>query len=635
MPRAASALGRVSFPPASELRSRRSRVFFFFDHRFFRVIVFEICFVFHFPKRALKAPTPPLNLTTTPFLPTHHRQRAYLPFGDSMSSPGLSPASGSPSAMGMSVKDRARTWQAAAAASPPPAPAPAPVADVEAETLPVEVESESEMEAPPTIEEIEAMEKAAAAVQKEEEEEEEDKLCTTPCGSTLPTTNTNKKFSRQVSRVSGTGRAAVAVGAVTPRAAAEAAAKRAAAAAAAAGDAACGPNRSGRSQPNHRRPRRSISVDDPDRRPRHQRSSRGHNPMIAASKNGAPPARRPALKPTGSSRQLQNNAGGRQQSARRVQLPNASSSGSITNPRAGARGRAPYTAQGTPSASAATTNRTRQQQQQQQQQKQQKQQKQQPAFPGGSRNFDITSSPPAVGSEQAPKIRRSNSAPDMGVMGEGEEAPVAGGSPQKTCWGGGLPPTCGPAAARAAVAAAAAQQQASAAAGRPSVGSTAGSSRYPANDRESFARTLNEEELDEVWKGLGEGVSQRGCGSEVAFDVGDSGNAPASPTGTAVSGTFPQLTANVLQRHDQLADGAGQHASVMPMPKTLGGGDNGNGRTPEEMENGTAKSSSKKSKSSGRSGQEPQQETTLLGAIVSYGIFLLWVAHLVFNVLLL
>ncbi|CAM9432322.1 unnamed protein product [Hapterophycus canaliculatus] len=199
------------------------------------------------------------------------------------------------------------------------------------------------------------------------------------------------------------------------------------------------------------------------------------------------------------------------------------------------------------------------------------------------------------------------------------------GSPPQACWGGGLPPTCGPAAARAAVAAAEAR----------AVGeSTAGSSRYPANDRESFARTLNEDELDEVWKGLGEGVSQRGAGSEVAFEAVD--NAPASPSGTGVSGAFPTLTANVLERHDQLADGSGsgggssgtrQGANVMPMPKKLGE------RTVEDMENGTRRSSKRSKGSGGRS--EPQHETTLLGAIVSYGILVLWVAHLVFNVLLL
>lgn len=245
----------------------------------------------------------------------------------------------------------------------------------------------------------------------------------------------------------------------------------------------------------------------------------------------------------------------------------------------------------------------------------------------------------------APKLRRHNSAPDMGVMdgeGQGDEGlpfhdeprKVVAGPPQQACWGGGLPPTCGPAAARAAAAAAEAAPTRAA-------GSTAGSSRYPATDRESFARTLNEEELDEVWKGLGEGVSQRGCGSEVAFDAADNNNnVPASPSGTAVSGAFPMLTANVLERHDQLADGCGgggdspvgegaaPRASVVPLPKQQGD------RAAEDMENGT-KSSSKKSKGSNRSNQPPQQQTTLLGAIVSTAILVLWVAHLVFNILLL
>ncbi|CAN0269838.1 unnamed protein product [Ectocarpus fasciculatus] len=208
-------------------------------------------------------------------------------------------------------------------------------------------------------------------------------------------------------------------------------------------------------------------------------------------------------------------------------------------------------------------------------------------------------------------------------------------TPQRTCWGGGLPPTCGPAAARAAAAAAAAATTAGGA--RSTSG---GSGRFPAHDRESFARTLNDEELDEVWKGLGEGVSQRGCGSEVGvgFELAD--NVPSSPNGTGVSGVFPTLTANVLERHDQLADddgsggggsgGGGAPANVVPIPKKL------MERSAEDMENGT---SSKKNNANGNSNQPAsgvqQQEKTLLGAIVSYSVLVLWVAHLVFNILLL
>ncbi|CBN76007.1 hypothetical protein Esi_0277_0015 [Ectocarpus siliculosus] len=220
---------------------------------------------------------------------------------------------------------------------------------------------------------------------------------------------------------------------------------------------------------------------------------------------------------------------------------------------------------------------------------------------------------------------------------------TAGSTPQRACWGGGLPPTCGPAAARAAAAAAAAATTAAAGAQGGAGSTSGGSGRFPSHDRESFARTLNNEELDEVWKGLGEGVSQRGCGSEVGvgFDLADT--TPPSPNGTGVSGAFPKLTANVLERHDQLADddgsggggggsggGGGGAANVVPIPKKL------MERSAEDMENGT---SSKKSSGNGNGNQPAsgvqQQEKTLLGAIVSYGVLVLWVGHLVFNVLLL
>lgn len=539
----------------------------------------------------------------------------------------------------MSVKDRARNWQGTPSSSPPPAP------DAPKDTT-LTTKSESELPPPPTIEEIEAIEKAAAATAAAAgADDNAGEICLTPSGSSLGNSNTNKQYSRQVSRVSGTGRS---VRTTTPRAMAAAAAEKAAAAAAAAEDAASGPRRRGRSptQPHRQQmqrdfSRRSISVDDPDRRPRQQRSSRG----LAPTGNGAPPARRPVAKTAGGSRIVQNAVGTRKPAppSRRVQHPN-SSSASANNRRplanGGRGGRAPYTAHGTPSAAAGTSNRTRQQHH--------KGQRSQPAPAsalGGSRNFDITTSPPGM-TEVAPKLRRHNSAPDMGMMdgeGEGEQQDVpfhdeprqqqAPGT-SEAGWGGGLPPTCGPAAARAAAAAAEAAQ----APARPA-GSTAGSSRYPATDRESFARTLNEEELDEVWKGLGEGVSQRGCGSEVAFDPADNAAVPGSPSGTAVSGAFPMLTANVLERHDQLADGCGSgggssggarggHANVMPMPKQMGD------RSVEDMENGT-RPSSKKSKGSSRSNVPQPQQTTLLGAIVSTAILVLWVAHLVFNILLL
>lgn len=217
-------------------------------------------------------------------------------------------------------------------------------------------------------------------------------------------------------------------------------------------------------------------------------------------------------------------------------------------------------------------------------------------------------------------IRRRNSAPEFGELfgkviasDDAETSPQghsSGASP--LCWGGGLPPkrgviAQGPAVARAA--AARAQPQADR------------FEKYPANDRGSFARTLNEDELDEVWKGLGEGVSQRGGGSEVAFEAPPE---PSSPK-TAVSGAFPMLTANMLERHDQLGvDGMNKNRTrrtpnVMPMPKDLGG------KTAHEMENGT-RSSSKKS-----NGSMPKQPT-LLVALISYVVLVLWISHLVFNI---
>ena len=190
------------------------------------------------------------------------------------------------------------------------------------------------------------------------------------------------------------------------------------------------------------------------------------------------------------------------------------------------------------------------------------------------------------------------------------------GSP--ACWGGGLPPmrnaiAQGPPTARAAAARA------------PPVTVRYPETRqpkYPSSDKESFARTLKDEELEELWQGLGEGVSQRGGGSEVAFEAPP---APTSP-GTTASGAFPMLTANVLERHDQLAgDETRRPANVMPMPK--GVGDKGL----HGMENGDAPASSSK-KNQGSSNRKQQ---SLLGLSILYGVLVLWMVHLVFNVLLL
>lgn len=211
--------------------------------------------------------------------------------------------------------------------------------------------------------------------------------------------------------------------------------------------------------------------------------------------------------------------------------------------------------------------------------------------------------------------------------------------PSATCWGGGLAPKRGattqPGQQGTAAARPPAAPRTSLPVTVPATGrfpsnrpSTDSSNRYPANDRESFARTLNEEELDEVWKGLGEGVSQRGCGSEVSFVAP---NVPSSPAGTGVSGAFPLLTANMLQRHDQLAGhngaaagqaGADGPANVMAISKDSGD------KAVRDMEAGTR--SSKKS-----SGSSDRQPPSLLTAAVSYGILVLYLAHLVLNILLL
>lgn len=262
-----------------------------------------------------------------------------------------------------------------------------------------------------------------------------------------------------------------------------------------------------------------------------------------------------------------------------------------------------------------------------------------------------------------PLRRRSNSAPDLAALefqemcredGEDEhygraytpkldgpdaedlEEPSESKSPEDSAslaqaiWGGGLPPkrgviAQGPVTARqAAVRAPVSKERFKPApSGRPSVGQ-----KYPSNDRESFARTLNEEELDEVWRGLGEGVSQRGAGSEVAFD----GGSPPSPNGTAVSGAFPKLTHTLLQRFEQMVKDGGEEQGqeegvdlkIMPLPK--GVAEDGNMK---DVEAGTLRS--KKSSSGSSSGRT----TSLLSAVVSYGVLVLFMAHLVFNMMML
>lgn len=256
----------------------------------------------------------------------------------------------------------------------------------------------------------------------------------------------------------------------------------------------------------------------------------------------------------------------------------------------------------------------------------------------------------------APTLLRRNSAPDFSSLDllqvyEEMVAPVAlqdameqekcdgaraeskspNSSPSQAVWGGGLPPkrstiAQGPPAARAKAARMPPHAERFAAVPRrPSEG------QYPSTDRESFARTLNEEELEEVWKGLGEGVSQRGCDSEAAFDIGALAG-PPSPNGTTVSGAFPMLTATVLERHDLIAgqSGVGVHGemdggvNVMPIPKDIKGAN----KALADMEAGTR--SSKKS-----AGSSTAQTPSLLTAVVSCGVLVLWMAHLVSNALML
>lgn len=463
-----------------------------------------------------------------------------------------------------------------------------------------------EREAPPTLEELETMDQKMMWNEAEG--------CTTPAGSTLSATCTpaQKTYSRQVSRVSGTGRAALQVApnaSLVPAAAAVADA--------------FGPEmRRGRSSHSIPKPqfeagpgcrprsnlhRRSTSVDDMDCRLK-QRGS------------GAPVSTRgrPYNDTNGP-------AAVRQPSSRRVPAAtvrdNIANSSNINN-------RTHTEMRGTPGTRNKGTLYTHTTPSSWQEQGRSKR-LDGPQPSNGNAKVISGSARGGVGISDRqgglppPALRRRNSAPDFGRACEDvvEASPegVAVASPSRdsaTCWGGGLPPlrgaiAQGPPTARVAAARAAPSTE------------RFSENRFPASDRESFARTLNEEELDEVWQGLGEGVSQRGAGSEVAFEAKPG---PASPR-TVVSGAFPMLTANVLERHDQQAvggDGGGgtRPANVMPIPKERGD------KAVQDMENGTP--SSKKS-----SGSSNSEHPSLLGAIVCYGVLVLWMAHLVFNVLLL
>lgn len=249
-----------------------------------------------------------------------------------------------------------------------------------------------------------------------------------------------------------------------------------------------------------------------------------------------------------------------------------------------------------------------------------------PVDGGGISGGRATAGPAVVKSKVQRKVTADS---DMDVeVEEAEKSPNSGssscGSPR--CWGGGLPPirntiAQGPPAARAAAARAPLSTLRYPEARHPEPRHPElRNQRYPSSDKDSFARTLKDEELDELWKGLGEGVSQRGGGSEVAFEPH---HAP-SPAGTAASGAYPKLTANVLEKHDKLSgEGKRRHPNVMPMPKDVAD------KALQDIENGRAQSSKKSQESSIR------QQQSLLGLIILYGVFVAWMAHLVFNVLLL
>lgn len=486
--------------------------------------------------------------------------------------------------------------------------------------------------APPTLEELEAMDKEA--METEESEWEEGEGCTTPSASHLSVNSNHnlsvnskhgpRPYSRQVSRVSGTGKPAlhrarsaalpVATGVRDSSARGAPPAQRGRSAfQAPSAPAAVKTEHAPRPATRRNLHRRSTSVDDIDRRP----TQRVHAPVGT---------RRPRNNNTGETKAV--TFSGRQPIGRRAPTATAvrhndDTSTDYTATGAGARiqgamqapvtRRAPYSAQGTRSAW-------------------------QDKAKGPARRLPTTSN---IGDTVAastddvspPKLRRRNSAPNFGEAldnvvlrppaepvkpvetAEHEQAPSYVASRESPlCWGGGLPPmrnaiAQGPPAARAAAARVPPKAE-----------------RYPANDRESFARTLNDEELDEVWRGLGEGVSQRGCGSDVAFEP------PPEPTspGTVASGAFPMLTANILERHDQLAvdggsgsGGGDRPPNVMPIPKEM------EDKAAQDMENGTPSSSKKSSRSS------QAEQPSLLAAIVSYGVVVLWMAHLVINGLLL
>lgn len=134
-----------------------------------------------------------------------------------------------------------------------------------------------------------------------------------------------------------------------------------------------------------------------------------------------------------------------------------------------------------------------------------------------------------------------------------------------------------------------------------------------------------------MWRGLGEGVSQRGTGSEVNFPSAGTG-AQGSVSPRTSNGTFPKLTENALQQFDKLAvqqvtpdcvQSSGR-PNVMPIPKTLG-------NKPVwdvEAGNGSPKKATNAKPSS-------HEASSLLTVLVAYGMMILWVAYLVFNVLLL
>lgn len=385
-----------------------------------------------------------------------------------------------------------------------------------------------------------------------------------------------------------------------------------------------------RIQPRSNLSRRSISADDMDRRfmmsqsraHRQDGLQRGEGPngydrrRSPTRGQGQPFARQRVAPPPEEGGPPTSTQGLQKGNSRKARQRGGQREAAASRGTAASRRGAPYNAQGTPSAW--KDNRPNQQQQHQQEA---------PRYNGQG------GAAPSAGDivvRVQPTLRRRNSAPSMSDVaqefetaeqqsGGGRElsSQVESSRGSETCWGGGLPP------ARNAIAQGPSAARAMAARAPATTTDKFSESRYPANDRESFARTLNDEELDEVWQGLGEGVSQRGCGSEVSFVAPP----PGSP-GTAV-GAFPMLTANVLEKHDQLAvSGAvGVRAeqrppNVMPIPKDIGD------KAAHDMENGTP--SSKKS-----GGSDSAEGASLLATVVSYGMLVLWMAHLVFNALLL